>query len=157
MSTFWIVWACVTTQFQNASFKFICFTLFLLLLREKHEVFLLICLFLLITNVFLKFKRILFGKNIRWCTFKVPLRVLWGYTEATVHCACSSCSIPSTVLQLGVASAAQRYCDIQDLCSRSGRIWMLIYVNCHLYVTFGDHTITEICQQLTPVKACGIW
>ena len=45
------------------------FTLFLLLLREKHEVFLLICLFLLITKVFLKFKRILFGKNIRWCTF----------------------------------------------------------------------------------------
>ena len=47
------------------------FTLFLLLLREKHEVFLLICLFLLITKVFLKFKRILFGKNIRWCTFKI--------------------------------------------------------------------------------------
>ena len=41
------------------------FTLFLILLREKHEVFLLICLFLLITKVFLKFKRILFGKNIR--------------------------------------------------------------------------------------------
>ena len=47
------------------------FTLFLLLLREKHEVFLLICLFLLITKVFLKSKRILFGKNIRWCTFKI--------------------------------------------------------------------------------------
>ena len=39
------------------------FTLFLLLLREKHEVFLLICLFLLITKVFLKFKRILFEKK----------------------------------------------------------------------------------------------
>ena len=25
MSTFWIVWACVTTQFRNASFKFIWF------------------------------------------------------------------------------------------------------------------------------------
>ena len=29
------------------------------------------CLFLLITKVFRKFKRILFGKNIRWCTFNV--------------------------------------------------------------------------------------
>ena len=54
------------------------FTLFLLLLREKHEVFLLICLFLLITKVFLKFKRILFGKNIRWCTFKSPFDK-WRY------------------------------------------------------------------------------
>ena len=48
------------------------FALFLLLLREKHRVFLLICLFLLITKVFLKFKRILFGKNIRLCAFKCP-------------------------------------------------------------------------------------
>ena len=46
------------------------FALFLLLLREKHRVFLLICLFLLITKVFIKFKRILFGKNIRLCAFK---------------------------------------------------------------------------------------
>ena len=46
------------------------FALFLLLLREKHGVFLLICLFLLITKVFIKFKRILFGKHIRLCSFK---------------------------------------------------------------------------------------
>ena len=46
------------------------FALFLLLLREKHRVFLLICLFLLITKVFIKFKRILFGKNIRLRAFK---------------------------------------------------------------------------------------
>ena len=46
------------------------FALFLLLLPEKHRVFLLICLFLLITKVFIKFKRILFGKNIRLCAFK---------------------------------------------------------------------------------------
>ena len=46
------------------------FALFLLLLREKHRVFLLICLFLLITKVFIKFKQILFGKNIRLCAFK---------------------------------------------------------------------------------------
>ena len=47
------------------------FALFLLLLREKHGVFLLICLFLLITKVFIKFKQILFDKNIRLCTFKI--------------------------------------------------------------------------------------
>ena len=57
------------------------FTLFLLLLREKHEVFLLICLFLLITKVFLKFKRILFGKNIRWCTFKSQNQIKFWYFE----------------------------------------------------------------------------
>ena len=45
------------------------FALFLVLLREKHGVFLLICLFLLITKVFIKFKRILFGKHIRLCSF----------------------------------------------------------------------------------------
>ena len=46
------------------------FALFSLLLREKHPVFLLICLFLLITKVFIKFKQILFRKNIRLCAFK---------------------------------------------------------------------------------------
>ena len=45
------------------------FALFLLLLREKHGVFLLICLFLHITKVCIKFKRILFGKHIRLCSF----------------------------------------------------------------------------------------
>ena len=42
------------------------FAIFLLLLREKkHGGFLLICLFLLLTKVFIKFKQILFDKNIR--------------------------------------------------------------------------------------------
>ena len=41
------------------------FALFLLLLREKHGVFLLICLFLLITKVFIKFKRVLFDAPLR--------------------------------------------------------------------------------------------
>ena len=41
------------------------FAIFLLLLREKHGVFLLIFLFLLITKVFNKFKRILFDTKIR--------------------------------------------------------------------------------------------
>ena len=45
------------------------FALFLLLLHGKHGVFLLICLFLLITKVFIKFKPILFGKHIRLCSF----------------------------------------------------------------------------------------
>ena len=60
------------------------FTLFLLLLREKDGVFLLICLFLLITKVFLMFKRILFGKNIRWCTFNQMIYIMYLWNRLTL-------------------------------------------------------------------------
>ena len=89
MSTYWIVWACVTTQFQNASFKFIWFCFIFTSFARKTPGFLLICLFLLITKVF---KRILFGKNIRLCAFNyVTVRafVMELYTSGlqtiTVH------------------------------------------------------------------------
>ena len=49
------------------------FALFLLLLCEKHGVFLLICLFLLITKVFIKFKRILFDKHIRYAPLIIQI------------------------------------------------------------------------------------
>ena len=64
------------------------FALFLLLLREKHGVFLLICLFLLITKVFIKFKRILFDKNIRLCTFKltVTLHLVFVQLSFIIQC-----------------------------------------------------------------------
>ena len=60
------------------------FALFLLLLREKHGVVLLICLFLLITKVFIKFKRMLFGKHIRLCSFKM-YKLFQTYKTFDVH------------------------------------------------------------------------
>ena len=82
-STFSIVCACVATQFQNASFKFIWFWYILLLLWEKHGVFLLICLFLL-TKVFTKFKWILFDKKIGPGSFRNLCRYFFQFlfTEA---------------------------------------------------------------------------
>ena len=50
---------------ETVSKKYPIYYILLLLLREKHGVFLPICLFLLITKVFIKFKRFLFDKSIR--------------------------------------------------------------------------------------------
>ena len=71
-STFWIVYACVTNQFQNAFFKFIWFCYIFTSFTKKKKKRKkkkpggsLLFLFLLITKVFIKFKWILFDENIR--------------------------------------------------------------------------------------------
>ena len=69
----------------------------------------------------------------------IEATVGWSTVEGTltVHCsklwqehhACSSCSIPLTILQLAVASAVPRHWDLR---SRSGAIWMC-QSNCSVF------------------------
>ena len=86
------------------------FALFLLLLREKHQVFLLICLFLLITKVFIKFKRILFGKNIRLCAFKRGIYHNWKRTSRRITVIITMVDICTfTIYELSHSSALLSY------------------------------------------------
>ena len=71
-------------------FKFIWFCFIFTSFARKHGVFLLICLFLLITKVFIKFKRILFDKNIILCTFKSHLHDLPTYLPTYQSASCIS-------------------------------------------------------------------
>ena len=69
-STYLIVCACATVcvlkpQIQNVSFKFMWLCYVCTTFAEKKKFFLLICLFLLITEEYFKFKQILFHDNIR--------------------------------------------------------------------------------------------
>ena len=137
------------------------FTLFLLLLREKHEVFLLICLFLLITKVFLKFKRILFGKNIRWCTFNyiwlisTKWQLQYSTTQMSIHFVISECAMGlgafSSILVNGciLSQISQMFCQFvfirmsepdPEFAKRGGRVsklrenwltWPLNRLNLH--------------------------
>ena len=76
MSTFWIVWACVTTQFQNASFKFIWFCFIFTSFARKTWCFLADMLISTHNKGIMKFKRILFGKHIRLCSFNADIKGL---------------------------------------------------------------------------------